>query len=90
MEEIISDLYGKETIILQAPSMGSEDFSAYSQKAPSTFIYIGAANKEEGIVYPHHHPLFTFDEDALTTGVKLMIAAAFRFLNGSTPAPLED
>jgi amidohydrolase len=90
MEEIISDLYGKETIILQAPSMGSEDFSAYSQKAPSTFIYIGAANKEEGIVYPHHHPLFTFDEDALTTGVKLMIAAAFRFVNGSTPAPLED
>jgi len=80
MEGVISKLYGKETIHVAKPSMGSEDFSAYTHQVPGTFVYIGAGNKEKGIVYPHHHPKFTFDEDALTAGVKIMIAAAFRFL----------
>ncbi|MCQ6561290.1 amidohydrolase [Paenibacillus mendelii] len=81
MEEVISGLYGREQINIVEPAMGGEDFSAYAQKAPGTFIYIGAANKDKGITYPHHHPRFTIDEDALTAGVKLAIAAAFRFLN---------
>lgn len=80
MERVITKLYGKETIQVVKPSMGSEDFSAYTQQVPGTFVYIGAANKAKGIVYPHHHPKFTFDEDALTAGVKMMIAAAFHFL----------
>jgi metal-dependent amidase/aminoacylase/carboxypeptidase family protein len=37
---------------------------------------VGAGNKEKGIVYPHHHPKFTIDEDALEVGVKMFVNAA--------------
>ena len=61
--------------------MISEDFSAYQQKAPGCFFLIGAGNQEKGITYPHHHPKFDLDEDALYIGVNIFVHAAFRFLN---------
>ncbi len=39
------------------------------------FFYVGAGNVEKGIVYPHHHPRFTIDEDALEIGVQMFVAA---------------
>jgi metal-dependent amidase/aminoacylase/carboxypeptidase family protein len=50
---------------MMRPIMGGEDFSAYQQVTPGTFLFVGAGNKEKGISAPHHHPRFTVDEDAL-------------------------
>lgn len=61
--------------------MSGEDFSAYQQKVPGTFVNIGAGNPDKGIVYPHHHPKFTFDESALETGVRLFVRAADKLLD---------
>jgi amidohydrolase len=80
VEETVREVYGDDSVELLAPNMGGEDFSAYQQKSPGTFFYIGAGNKAEGIVYPHHHERFTVDERALEKGVNLFVHTAMKFL----------
>jgi len=76
LEETVRDVMGDVAIEFVRPSMGAEDFSAYLQKAPGAFIFIGGGNKEKGYNYPHHHPCFMIDEDALQNGMKVFIQAA--------------
>ncbi len=59
------------------PLPGSEDFSAFLRHAPGAYAFIGARNEARGIVHPHHHPHFDFDEDALLHGVQLFVNAPF-------------
>ncbi|TCP21075.1 amidohydrolase [Scopulibacillus darangshiensis] len=80
IEETICEVYGDETVERLKPKMGAEDFSAFQQKAPGAYYHIGARNEEKGITYPHHHPLFTFDEDAMEYGVNIFVNAVFKFL----------
>lgn len=58
-------------------AMGGEDFSAFSRIIPATYAWIGAANKEKDMEYPHHHPKFGIDEDSFIDGVKMMVLTAF-------------
>jgi amidohydrolase len=81
IEETVREVYGEEAVELIAPNMSGEDFSAFQQKAPGAFFFVGAGNTEKGIIYPHHHARFTIDEDALEMGVKIFVHAAFKFLN---------
>ncbi|MED4584785.1 M20 family metallopeptidase [Brevibacillus choshinensis] len=76
MEEVVVEALGAEWVDHMRPNMGGEDFSAFMQKAPGCFFYVGAGNQEKGITYPHHHPRFTIDEDALEVGVKMFVYAA--------------
>ncbi|GEC90480.1 MULTISPECIES: M20 family metallopeptidase [Brevibacillus] len=76
MEEVVEESLGAEWVEHMRPTMGGEDFSAFQQKAPGCFFYVAAGNKEKGITYPHHHPRFTIDEDALEVGVKMFVNAA--------------
>ena len=62
------------------PSMGGEDFSAYQQKAPGVFAFVGAGNVSAGIAYPHHHPRFQIDERALNVGLRYLTAATLELL----------
>ncbi|MFC5774467.1 M20 family metallopeptidase [Ectobacillus antri] len=80
IEQTAIKLFGKEAIVYPEPTMGGEDFSAYLQKAPGCFFFIGARNETKGIVYPHHHPRFTIDEDSLLMGTSLFVQAAFDLL----------
>ncbi|BDG37615.1 M20 family metallopeptidase [Saccharococcus caldoxylosilyticus] len=80
IEETVREVLGEEAVDHMKPNMGGEDFSAFMQKAPGSFFYVGAGNKEKGIIYPHHHPRFTIDEDALEIGVRLFVHAAFKLL----------
>lgn len=47
------------------PQSGSEDFSYYLQKAPGTFINVGAKPVGVEDPYPNHHPKFVINEEAL-------------------------
>jgi amidohydrolase len=60
--------------------MGSEDFSAYQQRVPGAFFFIGARNEARGIVHPHHHEQFDLDERALDHGTRIFVAAALEYL----------
>ncbi|WP_043932741.1 M20 family metallopeptidase [Bacillus sp. EB01] len=80
IEETVREVFGEQALDLMRPNMGGEDFSAFQQKAPGAFFYVGAGNEEKGITYPHHHARFTIDEDALEIGVKMFLNATFKFL----------
>ena len=61
------------------PVMVGEDFSAFQQKAPGTFFFVGAARPVDGAVHPHHHPKFDVDEGAFESGVRIFVEAAMRY-----------
>ena len=84
VEETARKVFGKAAVELTPPAMGSEDFSAFQREAPGSFFSVGARNEEKGITYPHHHPRFTIDEDALPIGVKMFVCAALRLLDAET------
>ncbi|MEI4803399.1 M20 family metallopeptidase [Bacillus sp. NPDC077411] len=80
VETTALQLLGKECVVRLQPTMAGEDFSAFLQKAPGTFFFIGAGNEEKGIIYPHHHPRFTIDEDALPIGVSVFVSSVLNFM----------
>jgi amidohydrolase len=82
VEEAVVEALGEEVIERVKPSMGGEDFSAYQQVTPGTFLFIGAGNPDKGAVYPHHHPRFTIDEDAMTIGMTALVHGAWKLLHG--------
>jgi amidohydrolase len=63
------------------PVMGGEDFAYYLQHVPGTFFFTGAGNEENGIIYPHHHPKFDFDEKAMLIAAKCLGKVALDFLS---------
>ncbi len=80
VEETVREIFGEETIAYLEPNMGGEDFSAFQQKAPGCFFYTGSGNPAKESTYPHHHPRFTIDEDALENGMKVFIYSTFKLL----------
>jgi amidohydrolase len=73
-------ILGKPAVLELSPSMVGEDFSYYQQKVPGCFMFIGVGNKEKGIIYPHHHPKFDIDENALSYGMEIMVLSALNLL----------
>ena len=84
VEETVQKVLGEAAVERMPPAMGSEDFSAFQRVTPGSFFSVGARNEEKGIIYPHHHPRFTIDEDALPIGVKMFVCAAFELLDTET------
>lgn len=81
MNETVCEVFGEESRDIIKPIMASEDFSTYQKVVKGSYIAIGAGNKEKGIIYPHHHPKFTVDEQALQYGVKLFVYGTIKLLN---------
>ncbi|MEQ2130025.1 amidohydrolase [Caldanaerobacter subterraneus KAk] len=81
VEEAVKELFGEEAIVRIKPVMGGEDFSAYLERVPGTFFFVGAGNEEKGIVHPHHHPRFNIDEKALEIAVKIFVYTTFKLLS---------
>lgn len=79
--------FGEQTVVEGVPTMGGEDFSGYQQIIPGTFFFVGAGNTEKGITYPHHHPRFTVDEDALPIGIESFLNIVFDMLGESGTEP---
>lgn len=75
---IKNDLPESTFVEIPMPLTVSEDFSAYTNKLPGTFIGLGAKDEASNAVYMNHHPKFTVDEDAFQIGVKLFVMIAAR------------
>jgi len=61
------------------PLLGGEDFGYYSQKIPACFIFLGAGNKEKGIVNMCHDPRFDVDEKCMIYGMAMHVSLALSF-----------
>lgn len=80
LERVVHRTFGPDVLLPTRPTMGGEDFSAYQQKAPGVFAFIGAGNAFEDIRYPHHHPRFNIDESSLEIGLRFLTAATLELL----------
>ncbi|MDR6725283.1 amidohydrolase [Paenibacillus amylolyticus] len=69
-------VFGAQNVQASPMIMPAEDFAYYLQQIPGCFMFVGAGNPDKGAIYPHHHPKFDFDEDAMQHAVKLFIAMA--------------
>ncbi|OXM85880.1 M20 family metallopeptidase [Paenibacillus rigui] len=54
--------------------MAGEDFSYYLHHRKGCFMFVGAGNKEKGIIYPHHHPRFDIDETSMLHAARLFVS----------------
>jgi amidohydrolase len=79
---VVERTFGPNVLIPTRPTMGGEDFSAYQQRAPGVFAFVGAGNAMENITYPHHHPRFNVDESSLDIGLRYLVAATLELLDG--------
>lgn len=73
---------GKENVLPAPISMGGEDMAYFLQERKGAFYWLGALNKEKGIVYPNHSPKFDIDEDVLPIGVKMHVQTVIQLGQG--------
>jgi amidohydrolase len=69
-----------EGIVPECQTMGGEDVSFFLEAVPGCYFFLGSANSDKGLAYPHHHPRFNFDEIALATGVEIFARCVERFM----------
>lgn len=80
-ENAAKELLGEQRVIrLEKPTMGTEDFGLFLDKAPGCFFSMGVGNAEKGIASPAHNNAFNVDEDALPVLSALHAAIAYNFL----------
>lgn len=68
-----SEKFGTERVTETPKMMPAEDFAYYLEKKPGCFMFVGAGNEQLNAIYPHHHPKFDFDENAMLDAMKLFI-----------------
>jgi len=71
VEEVIKHSFGIERYESVPPVMGAEDFSHYLLHKPGAFVFVGMGGEKSQ--FPHHHPMFDIDEEALPIAIKLFI-----------------
>lgn len=59
---------------------GSDDMAYFLQTVPGCYFIVGAQNSEKGARYPHHHPRFNIDEDAMPVAVEVLTRTALEYL----------
>lgn len=80
VESVVTEVLGTSWVDKMAPNMAAEDFSAFLAHVSGCFIFVGAGNEAKGIIYPHHHPQFNIDEDALVVSMKIFLGLINRLL----------
>ncbi len=60
-------------VVPHCQTMGSEDMAFFLEQVPGCYFFLGSANVNLGLNYPHHHPRFDFDETALGMGVEIFV-----------------
>ena len=67
-------------VVPECQTMGGEDMSFFLNEVPGCYFFLGSANPEKELAYPHHHPRFDFDEAALSMGVEMFVRCVEKFL----------
>ncbi|NJR40157.1 MAG: amidohydrolase [Leptolyngbyaceae cyanobacterium CSU_1_4] len=69
-------------VVPDCQTMGGEDMSFFLQEVPGCYFFLGSANADLGLAFPHHHPRFDFDETALGMGVEIFVRCVEKYCNG--------
>jgi len=79
---LVRVLGGADKLRLVTPQLVAEDFSAYQEKIPGVFVFLGSRPPETPAAEaaPNHSPRFFVDETALPLGVKTLTTLALDYL----------
>lgn len=78
LKRITIEKYGEKMYqTMPRPSMGSEDFCYFLEKAPGAFFNLGGGEKEAYC----HNPKFDFNDDSLVYGITYMVHLALETLS---------
>jgi amidohydrolase len=80
-EKAVAMINGPEALVTYEKTTGGEDFSFFTQHAKGAFAFVGCQNKAKIDYFPHHHPKFDMDEDALGVAAGLYAQFALNFLS---------
>ena len=59
---------------------GSDDMAFFLESVPGCYFIVGARNPAKGANYPHHHPHFNVDEDAMPIAAEVLLRTALDYL----------
>ncbi|KAJ8421173.1 hypothetical protein Cgig2_030563 [Carnegiea gigantea] len=79
-KQVAEALIGKSKVEVFHLTMGSEDFSFYSQKIPAAIFVLGIKNETLKSDKPLHSPYFFVDEEAFPVGAAFHAAIAISYL----------
>lgn len=75
---LVTDIFGPESWKeMSRPSMGSEDFSYYLQKAPGAMFRLGMGRDRPTL----HSPFFDFNDEAIPRGIHFLVALTMETLH---------
>ncbi len=80
IREVGSDLLGADSVHIEEPEMGAEDFSFLASEAPGAMFSLGVKHRGSTDVRPLHSPHFDIDEGSLPIGVAILAETARRYL----------
>lgn len=82
----VGELLGKDkVVILDQPTMGTEDFGIFLEHVPGCFYQAGVANPAKNPVVSLHNSQFNIDEDALPVMSAVHAKVAYDYLKGAKP-----
>ncbi len=76
----ISTGLGADYLADAVRKMGAEDMCFFLDRVPGCFFFVGSGSAAKGTDYPHHHPRFDLDEDALAVAVAAMLASVAQYV----------
>jgi len=79
VQQLVQDQLKDFNYVECEPGLAGEDFAYYLQHKPGAFFFVGAGG-EENTYYPHHHPLFDFDERAMVASGQIFLSLAAHYL----------
>jgi amidohydrolase len=74
-----TELLGADVLMPHEKSMGGEDFSYMTRKAPGSMFLLGA--KRDTVNRPHHSPIFDIDESVFAVGAAMLVSSALNLMN---------
>lgn len=80
-EGAVRKIFGEDALIKFEKTTGGEDFGFFSDCCPTAFAFVGSRNEEKVPLFPHHHPKFNMDEDAMDVSASLYAQYAIDFLS---------
>ncbi|MEX2414737.1 MAG: amidohydrolase [Paenibacillaceae bacterium] len=77
---VATAVFGAQQVHESPRIMASEDFAYYLQQLPGCYMFVGAGNEGKGIIYPHHHPQFDIDEEAMRQAAILLATMTLDYM----------
>ncbi len=78
LSEAGSKIVGEDNVKAGTPTLGAEDFGAFTEKIPGAMFTLGTLI--EGDERTLHHPRFDIDERAMPIGTAILVEATLQYL----------